>query len=63
MRKIYQMPKVRIITLPNIENLMAGSNEPGVVSSEQGKGETTGGDSYIVLGKQYNAWKTWDEEE
>ena len=63
MRKIYQMPKVRIITLPTIENLMAGSNEPGVVPSEQGKGETTGGDSYIVLGKQYNAWKTWDEEE
>lgn len=57
------MPKVRIITLPTIENLMAGSNEPGVVSSNQGEGETTGGDSYIVLGKQYNAWKTWDEEE
>ena len=29
MRKIYQMPKVRIITLPTIENLMAGSNETG----------------------------------
>lgn len=44
-------------------NLLAGSDEKGVVNAGQGKGETSDGDSYITLGKQHNAWNTWDEEE
>lgn len=65
MKKIYQMPKVQIISLHTPENLLAGSNEErGVVPSEQGnEGTTPSGDSYIVLGKLHNAWNTWDEEE
>ena len=57
------MPKVQIISLHSPENLLAGSDEKGVVNAGQGKGETSDGDSYITLGKQHNAWNTWDEEE
>ena len=63
MKKKYQMPKVQIISLHTPENLLAGSDEKGVVHAGQGKGETSDGDSYITLGKQHNAWNTWDEEE
>lgn len=63
MKKTYQMPKVQIIKLHAPENLLSGSDERGVVNSTRGEDETSDGDSYITLGKQYDAWDTWDEEE
>lgn len=62
MKKIYQAPEAKIITLTQAQPLLGGSNEKGVVKAGQGAGTTSSGDSYITLGKFHDGWDNWDED-
>ena len=62
MKKIYLKPQIAIVTTTYRCQILAGSEEKGVVNPGQGEGKTKDGDEYIVLSKQHNAWSTWDEE-
>ena len=63
MKKTYQQPQITTIFVSVLMHIMGSTEEPGKVSASSGTGKDSDGNDYIVLGKDFNAWNTWDDEE
>lgn len=63
MKKTYQQPQITTLFVSALMPIMGSTEEPGKVSASSGAGKDSEGNDYIVLGKDFNAWNTWDDEE
>lgn len=63
MKKIYQQPQITTLFVTALTPIMGSTEEQGKVSASSGAGSDSEGNEYIVLGKDFNAYNTWDDEE
>jgi hypothetical protein len=63
MKKIYQQPQITTLFVTALMPIMGSTDEQGKVPASSGDGKDSDGNEYIVLGKDFNAWNTWDDEE
>lgn len=63
MKKTYQQPQITTLFVTALTPIMGSTEEQGKVSAGSGAGSDSEGNEYIVLGKDFNAYNTWDDEE